>query len=329
MEELKSYYRYRSFSNYSRDALLQEQLWASCSTTFNDPYDTALFYDTERIAKDIINWSDEDKEKAGRFLQKQQCQRSDGSDVFDGKHINDLFHRIEKFGDWYVTTPLQSKFLIVCLSQSFKDEMMWAHYANNGTGFVLKYNSMDIVDVFDSYLNNTKDKIVKDSEFSSALEEKNHLFGINTVEYTNNHANGTELYENLIRSGNDAFHSLTSDQISNFLASDTARRMVLTKSKCWSKEKEYRIVLPNVNNKNYENIGNIVPTAIYLGEKVSHSDRYFAMCYCKTKNIPLYRMKRNLNTKEQGLKAVKYPKEYIEDIVNNPKAIGTIEVYQF
>lgn len=50
----QKFYRYRSLSNeYEMDNIIQEQIWLSTPTEFNDPYDSMINIDVDEMLKNI------------------------------------------------------------------------------------------------------------------------------------------------------------------------------------------------------------------------------------------------------------------------------------
>ena len=146
----KSLYRYRTINKYSIKALMNDEIYATTPNNFNDPYDVIFLYDIDELVKLIL--LDEE-------LLRNIYLELDHEDLFT--------FSFESFYFYIKSTPSNSaieilmnnaiklfrkKHLIACFSENNKSEIMWAHYSNFGTGFVIKYDSNDLKNMCSEYL---------------------------------------------------------------------------------------------------------------------------------------------------------------------------------
>lgn len=150
---------------------------------------------------------------------------------------------------------------IICLSKTNKINSLWAHYADNHQGICIEYNILK-----------NAPKIIKD-----------FCFEIEYVELSDDTNNIKEYFEE------------------NYLDLNLMIKPLLKKSKDWSYEEEWRIILHDqVLSQNHENfysdkhyIRFIKPTAVYMGFKISPQDEDLIKDICKFRNIELYKSKKD------------------------------------
>src|SRR5690554_4488219 len=57
------FFRYRPITEYTVDAFMSDDFYASKPETFNDPYDASIYYDETRVYEEIVKHHDDvDKE---------------------------------------------------------------------------------------------------------------------------------------------------------------------------------------------------------------------------------------------------------------------------
>ncbi len=102
----KILYRYRDFDdkNYNLDSIKNEKMYFSQPNKFNDPHDSLVFIDSEKV------------------------------DLKLGKHKKRIISEED-----FVNHKKQIVD-IACLCEEFDSTLMWAHYAKNHSGFVLEYD---------------------------------------------------------------------------------------------------------------------------------------------------------------------------------------------
>ncbi len=132
----QKFYRYRSLSNeYEIDSIIQEQIWLSAPTEFNDPYDSMINIDVEQMLNKYLKENKEilskynylagkDKRKARRYLEKEKV-----------KVQKDIDKDLEKF---------RKSSRIACFSETYDSLLMWSHYADYHRGICLEYSFEDI-----------------------------------------------------------------------------------------------------------------------------------------------------------------------------------------
>ena len=130
-------YKYRSTSKYSLEGLINNELYFSKYTDFNDPFEFAT------PAPDVVK--------------SYKIARKKFREYYDNKEISkEVFLRLTKL----VKTPSNEKLEervktldrikdntlnmgILCLSQLDENILMWSHYAENHKGFCIEFNELE------------------------------------------------------------------------------------------------------------------------------------------------------------------------------------------
>jgi hypothetical protein len=164
-------FRYRSCNKNNIKAFKNNQLSLSKPTTFNDPHDSLLYIDTERILNTLsTNTIDKHFEKINRLLLDKEFKNAEinkfGKDFIDriienstheGKLIKltpklmDSINDLQKNRAVLITDlakkGIKQASLISCFSEIIDSTLMWAHYCNNHTGFALGYDLKSMYDI--------------------------------------------------------------------------------------------------------------------------------------------------------------------------------------
>lgn len=132
----QKFYRYRSLSNeYEIDNIIQEQIWLSTPTEFNDPYDSMINIDVDEMLKKYLEGNqkiiseynrlaEKGKRKARRYIEKEKAKLQKGMD----KELE----------------MLRKSFGIACFSETYDSLLMWSHYADYHRGICLEYSHEEI-----------------------------------------------------------------------------------------------------------------------------------------------------------------------------------------
>lgn len=82
---------------------------------------------------------------------------------------------------------LREQLAIACFCNDVKKEIMWSHYAGNGTGFALEYDFDEVNAAISSYVRKNFESYKENNIF------KNCSFKLEDVKYTNKKANITKI----------------------------------------------------------------------------------------------------------------------------------------
>lgn len=155
-------FKFRGCTEYSLDAFAKDELWLSKASLFNDLHDSLFFFDKANILKTIDQmYSPGNESRVAAILKEAQdslkClhsvspeQRQRLSSILSSLDANQLIDMIQLAIPEYssfldkcfseIKEAIRNNTKMVCLSESIKSPLMWAHYAENNKGFALGYN---------------------------------------------------------------------------------------------------------------------------------------------------------------------------------------------
>jgi hypothetical protein len=292
-------YRYRSCNERNFENLKEDKFLLTKPTLFNDPYDSLLYINRQKIISELTKETEYDiveKLQNDSQFKEQQIQ------LF-GKYFVDIYAHQEpfkntkekefykkssdkiytKFVDKLIDESLKSmkqSSLVACLSEDFDSILMWSHYANNHTGFVLNY------------------------DFKSRYSIKTKIPGVNATEFADKKLFPVQYSEERF----DATYYVEFHFIDNYFKSIGLKldkpffdklfyyKILLFKSTNWEYEKEWRIIKQtNIDyNDKKSDIGfinDIRPKEILLGSKTSNENKNNLINIAEQKGIPIYQMK--------------------------------------
>jgi hypothetical protein len=134
-------FRFRQFSQNSIAELNNRTLWFSSAKDFNDPFEFMHQIDLTLPEDDdaIKNWliSSVQSEKELTYIES-----------LDNVRRRELAQReVDNLVNGHVKTiSCTSTTKICCLTKEYRDPLMWSHYTNGMTGFVIVYNPFDTID---------------------------------------------------------------------------------------------------------------------------------------------------------------------------------------
>ena len=155
-------FKFRGCTEYSLDAFEKDELWLSKASLFNDLHDSLLFFDKSYILKTIEEmFSNGNMLALFTALTKGQVPLEQNhiltSDVqqrvtslfssMDAEQLTDMVWKsVPNFSEfldqcfYFAKEGIRENIKMVCLSESIKSPLMWAHYADNNKGFALGYD---------------------------------------------------------------------------------------------------------------------------------------------------------------------------------------------
>lgn len=218
-------YKYQKIDEWFYKNLINMQIYCNSPENFNDPFESDL-----DIMEPIINNVKSDENKYSFFLKLR--------DKIEEMNINTR---------------------ATCFSEDYKNELLWAHYADNHIGVCFGYE-----------LEN--------------LDKMNY-----SVEYP-------KISPKIIKMMIDCFENLSEFQYKKMkIGNELYKKSCLTKSECWSYEKEYRAFI-EVDEKNdfFLNLNKENFKSVYFGLRTSEEDKRAIIKILKDKdiNIPMYHMEK-------------------------------------
>jgi len=308
IKEMPVLYKYQTINEHSVNALINNEVWATVPTNFNDPYDMIFCYSSSHI-KGVIK----DKLSYERVLKYSKFFETK-SKMAIIKSISDSL--LSNFNDNF-----RKQYCVACFSEVFDSEIMWGHYANCAKGFVIAYSGNDLMSQAfaknETFFELSKQFNFFNIDFSNV--KKDNLTTIAPIIYSNGKKNfDNEIIDSLdplLEYFDDLCENKTVEEsINTFIKkiqqkyfdkndshNDSFYSALCNKHKSWSYEKEWRIWSYNSNaltgqlNDPYVCIGNVKPKAIYLGEKINPYEEQAILSIAKEKlHIPVYKMKTKM-----------------------------------
>lgn len=319
-------FRFRPGSEYDIQNLEKDEIWGSNIWKFNDPYECTPCYDLNKLMNELFaNYSGDAfyntvidfkqgslPKEANNVLSTKEIDivRENISNLKD-EHIKDICTNMPKIigniivnnnqklvNDFFAgILQCEAEKYIACFSEENTSTLMWGHYANGHEGFCLEYDFSPMIHPCEQsckrvigcnnlMLSPTIAPIIySDDRFDATT----HLLTVIQWEFNQK----LNLFENLYH--NDILLIL---------------KCLLTKSKDWSYEKEWRVFIdrPKGNYSSFGKICNLKPKALYIGNKTERSIEDKLHQICIKKEILCYKMVLNYTGKDFNLEPVLYDK---------------------
>ena len=286
-------YKFRGCAEYSIDAFEKDELWLSKAALFNDLHDSLLFFDKSAILDSIEKMFSSgavpsviDKIKQVQFPNADlQNWVTEIFSSLDTKQLTDIvWQSVPGFSQWldqcftFAKDGIRERTKMVCLSESIKSPLMWAHYADNHKGFAIGYD----------FRNN---EITQCSNCPNRSCTDIKLGMIYPVVYSDKRLDATRYGQWIVQQQINRIIGIPAEELydDGFLFTKAA----LYKSNDWSYENEWRITCstPNlaVEQKDRYPIKK-KPIAIYFGSQIPDFYRKMLMHIADEKGIPRYQM---------------------------------------
>ena len=268
-------YKYRLFSDDHKDALKKGILWLSSPERFNDPYDSNVFFDTDRFlmevqspqdfiasAKEMVvarragkPWSPKPISKPIRqgewrrkmtrhLLVATPAVQRDAIIHATDAYFDDLKEQLVR----QMSCAIREGFSVLCLAENSTSVLMWSHYSQDHQGFCIEYDFKKLA------ANYIRRRFCCPVFYRRKLTDATrYMSKVNLSDY------------------NNLFPIL----------------MCLLKSDEWAYEREWRIVEaigPGYANRE---IAMPKPSAIILGALVRPADEDWMRSFCNDNAIPL------------------------------------------
>lgn len=153
-------YRYRSVNLRSLEALQENKLFFSSANHYDDPFDTYLRIDWNKVKSVIAGIDLKSPEVFTQF--KTLCENLNIStdlveslrEKFENLKMDDLLVSFGNMIEKNIRPKIRQNSFSICFSENPCNENLWLKYADNHTGFCLIYNPYDN----DSWLCGKQDK---------------------------------------------------------------------------------------------------------------------------------------------------------------------------
>ena len=314
-------FRYRKINKYTIQQLIDDAVFATFPSSFNDPNDSTFIYKEETIKSYIKNFLEGNNNFKDELLSTYKLSQ----DKFDSL-IDILYKTFVDSNPSLNNFPL-NLVAVSCFCCEVDKDYMWAHYSSNSTGFALEYKYIELV------------KLVKEHEnFSYGLTKKYfgsifsnvnpHLkYPLLPIIYVDEKYDFSWAYKkivvlllkallerkeiNPISFALESFPFVFSDSDKS-KGDDTLLANIYGRKKlCWQFEREWRLFAYNTNpllgdiNSPYVEVGHLAPKAIYLGAKIKHHNETILINIAKKKNMAIYKMEHKVV--EDTIKLVSIP----------------------
>lgn len=283
-------YKMRPVKKRAIEAVEKELLFLTRADYFNDPYDCALFYDVDRIKRNIREYT---SEQNMRMWLKRSGVTFPLGDKF--KDIEEYLEYIEGEKEAFLSTiledlpqvedKLQNNTFVASLTEKITSPVMWAHYADEHKGFAIEYQ-------FEKTEFSPHPFYVPDVDY--------HWYGwrsILPVFYSQERADGTELAEwyAFCELQKQLGKSTKYEDYSIFLHDLLLKsKLCLQKAEEWCAEREWRLMIvhnwPNQINEDFKVSVPAKVAAIYLGSRMKEEDCKKLVTIAEKKGIPVYKM---------------------------------------
>ena len=139
-------YKFRACTEYSIDAFEKDELWLSKAALFNDLHDSLFFFDKDTILDSIEKmFSSGSLPSVIETIKQIQFPNADLQKLatkmlssLNTEQLTDIvWQSVPGFSQWleqcfsFAKDGIREHTKMVCLSESIKSPLMWAHYANN------------------------------------------------------------------------------------------------------------------------------------------------------------------------------------------------------
>ncbi len=283
------FYRYCKIRN---DENPMEQLdgfpfFVSSADTFNDFFDIEVGYDSKKITEFI---SCLEIMKATEVFRTKYNYSNDDKETLLRSYIDYLFTSF--------LVNLKNRILIGCLTSNPENVVMWSHYADDSSGFVLAYDDKDLEKLLGAPL-------------------KKRLF---KVKYTNDPWNISRLFFASIRNSvkNGVFNPGAAyiEFETQLLKGDFDKTMFFTKSIEWAYEDEYRFLQfdGKLNGNVHKSVGSIKPKAIILGQKMKLAHKLALIHFAVVNEISLFSEWLSYDVNDYKVKIKRFDENDFKDI---------------
>lgn len=266
-------YKYSKIDKFSLANLENDTVWLSKATKFNDPYDSALTIGT----KD--NHDNENRNGLyERFAENFGLKPKEVEQLMDGYPIEEGLHRLLEQHPDFQNNPE----LITLVKEKYRNstDILYEKYASDITNL---YQERTFATCFSEepasmlmwshYADNHQGMVLEYQFLNIDLEKDIDVFiGLNPVIYTDNLLNLQE-------------YKGVRDKIS------IPTLAAISKSKEWSYEKEWRLIIHRDSNDQGIAVKVIKPSCIILGTRVNQNHKIMLSLEAKKKGVPLKQIK--------------------------------------
>ena len=275
--------RYRSVSINSLEALRSNRLYFSSANYYDDPFDTFLHIDIERLKEEFLSafQTPESTEAVvegviqivGNLLSKEQIEKITVENITEG-----LSHGlVENFLDSMLNLRDEVKKDIwsVCFSENGLNETLWLKYADQYKGFVQIYDVED----GNNFLCGKQEKCVN-------CARKNYRTPIYPIYYSDNPYDATDFAKLIML---NKLEEAVGSPIPQYLYEELdeffweREKITLIKKKCHEYDEEWRMVTKF--EKEFPEYMKWRPSGIILGLRMGRAEENLVISMAKEAGI--------------------------------------------
>ena len=316
-------YRMRTNNEFCVSAFMMDEIWGTKPEAFNDPYDTVSIYNIKKLYDYAATALNNNSNILKVLCSLNNIEVNEKSHTILGKMIVDNLNLKNNMQNQKVS-------VVSCFTEKIDNEIMWSHYANNAKGFALEYDYNELLNFGTTVEKDASEFIMNNFNFFE-IESNDYKMPSTLIPvfYDNSKYDMTDYLKKVIDNEINNIKIVHIDKqeltlgksmvnlinsTSEFWKEKTAFwKTNAYKKKDWKYEREWRLLSYNLNpfflnmSPHYM-IGNLVPTAIYLGERISQYDKIALIEIAKTKKIKIYQMYSKISGKTMKLayKEIKY-----------------------
>jgi hypothetical protein len=138
-----SLYKYREFTEQNLEILRTGRVWAASPASFNDPFDSAVLFDTRTVVDEIRADADPSRDEKSMAVRMIQGETLGLPGWFrDGmvQELTSVYGRLFSPIVRGATHRLRSHLRICCFSTRLDSVPMWTHYAAGLGGFCIRWD---------------------------------------------------------------------------------------------------------------------------------------------------------------------------------------------
>lgn len=319
----ESLFRYRSGSDDSIEAFENDLIFGSKPKVFNDAFECQPYVGKDDIGRFIKSETDPDvlidlidkyntgfRDPVIEFIwngtnaldafKQNRITKSDSEmiqaycsylkELLTGMVENEWNDSIIDFMN--AVERRMNEFWLACFSENKKSELMWGHYADGHKGFLIEYNSKDLLTCL-RWRESTGRILNAFSRFCS----------IYPVIYTESKYNISSVFFDSIRQKVCDYMNLGG----HMPAADALLplKTLCLKSQAWEYEKEWRMFYEtSFDSSDFGVVANTKPKAVYLGIYISEKRKRRLLSIAKRKGISCFQMVKNLESPSYELNDV-------------------------
>ena len=267
----KFLYRYRAVSNNTIVALQENKVYFSSADSYDDPFDTYLRIDWNKIKSMIASLNIKSEDAYERFILPLK-----NHNILTGLDDQELKKKFEKLSEEdllcyivdvlskYIRPMMQKNSHSICFSQDYNNENLWLKYANNHKGFCLVFDMEDN----DSWLCARENKC-KNCIITNSTKTLYPIYYSDEKYDATNYAIKQLIFSGIINIFKDK--ELAQKFVDENPEIWEREKVSLIKHKCHEYDKEWRMILGNTPNERA--LLKWRPYGVVLGLRISDIDK--------------------------------------------------------